>query len=45
LPQFARAGKILTRTDNQILNTIVAISVPVLLVGLVALICRGLNGG
>lgn len=43
LPQFARAGKILTRSDNQILNTAVALSVPLLLIGLIALVCNGLN--
>lgn len=32
LPQFEKAGKILTRSDNRILNTLVALCVPLLII-------------
>lgn len=44
LSQFARAGRILTRSDNEILNTAVALSVPLLIIALIAFACNGLSG-
>lgn len=43
LGQFARAGKILTRSDNQLLNMAVALSVPLLFIALISLMCNGLS--
>jgi hypothetical protein len=38
LSQFERAGKVLTRSDNPMLNTLVGLSVPLLLIGVLAFV-------
>ncbi len=43
LTQFERAGRVLTRNDNRILNLTVGVSVPLLLIGMLALALRAIR--
>ncbi|MEK7327756.1 MAG: hypothetical protein AAB217_21125 [Chloroflexota bacterium] len=38
LPQFEKAGKVITRSENRAFNLIVGLSIPTLVVGLLALV-------
>ena len=38
LPQFEKAGKIITRSENRPFNLIVGLSIPALVIGLLALV-------
>ncbi len=40
LPQFERAGRVITRSDHQALNTIVGLCVPILIIGALAVVLR-----
>lgn len=38
LPQFERAGKVITRSDHQMLNVAVGLSIPLLIIGALAIV-------
>jgi|CXWL01.1.fsa_nt_gi hypothetical protein len=38
LPQFEKAGKVITRSENRTFNLLVGLSIPVLVIGLLALV-------
>ncbi|HLF02392.1 MAG TPA: hypothetical protein VI547_10485 [Anaerolineales bacterium] len=43
LAQFERAGKVLTRGDNRILNLAIGVSVPLLIISVIGLVLRALR--
>jgi hypothetical protein len=38
LPQFERAGKVLTRSDNPLLNMAVGLAIPLIIIGMLAFV-------
>ena len=38
LPQFEKAGKVITRSENRAFNLIVGLNIPVLVIGVLALV-------